>query len=94
MKINELIGVMADSYQIGYMQAVKAYEPSQDAIRATEVKKWLRMMCIDEKTFKILKEKGFIEAVRKGKAINSPLYYSKAQIKAALAGINLARLVE
>ena len=37
MNIEELQSIMIDSYQVGYMEAVKAYEPSQDFIRLSEV---------------------------------------------------------
>ena len=42
MNIEEIQSIMIDSYQVGYMEAVKAYEPAQDLIRQREVKKWLK----------------------------------------------------
>lgn len=57
MNIEDLQSIMIDSYQVGYMEAIKSYEPSQDSIRLREVKKWLKMMKIDLKRFNILVQK-------------------------------------
>ena len=83
--LNELNAVIADFVQVGFMEAVKAYEPSQDLVRASEVKGWLRMMRMDARQFNVLCRKGIIQAVRKGDGKNSPLYYSKKEIKQALS---------
>mgnify|MGYP000308524764 CR=1 FL=1 len=39
MDIGDIQSIMIDSYQVGYMEAVKAYEPAQDLIRLRDVKK-------------------------------------------------------
>lgn len=91
--LNELNAVIADFVQVGFMEAVKAYEPAQDLVRASEVDGWLRMMKIDEKKFKSLCRKGIIQAVRKGTGRNSPLYYSKKEIKQALSMANIGWLL-
>lgn len=83
--LNELNAVIADFVQVGFMEAVRAYEPAQDLVRASEVEDWLRMMKIDEKKFKSLCRRGIIQTVRKGTGRNSPLYYSKKEIKQALS---------
>lgn len=85
MNLNELNGVIADFVQIGFMEAVKAYEPSKDLVRKAEVKGWLKMMLIDEKAFRYLEDNGFIKAFRKGSGKNSPLFYSKKEIKQAIS---------
>lgn len=91
--LNELNAVIADFVQVGFMEAVKAYEPAQDLVRASELDGWLRMMKIDEKKFKSLCRKGIIQAVRKGTGRNSPLYYSKKEIKQALSMANIGWLL-
>nr|WP_302585209.1 hypothetical protein [Paraprevotella clara]DAV71971.1 MAG TPA: hypothetical protein [Caudoviricetes sp.] len=93
MDIQELNTVIADFVQVGYMQAVKAYEPPQDFVRVSEVKQWLKMMRIDIKRFNRLVSDGVIRATRKGTGRNSPLYYSKAEIKQALSMANIAGIV-
>lgn len=93
MNIEELQSIMIDSYQVGYMEAVKSYEPSQDLIRLSEVKKWLKMMKIDLKKFNTLVNKDFIKPIRKGTSRNSPLYYSKKEIKQALSMSNVSGLI-
>lgn len=93
MDIQELNGIISDFVQVGFMEAVKAYEPSKDLIRKSEVKGWLKMMLIDERIFNNLEEKGIIKAVRKGTGKNSPLYYSKKEIKQAMSLVKINRIV-
>lgn len=93
MNIEEIQSIMIDSYQVGYMEAVKAYEPAQDLIRLREVKKWLKMMKIDLKRFNILVNKELVKPIRKGESRNSPLYYSKADIKQALSLANVSGMM-
>lgn len=93
MNIEELQSIMIDSYQVGYMEAIKAYEPSQDFIRLSDVKKWLRIMKIDLKKFNTLVHKEIIKPIRKGESRNSPLYYSKTEIKQALSMANVSGLL-
>ena len=70
MDIQELNSMIADFVQVGYMEAVKAYEPPQDFIRLSEVKRWLRMMKIDIKRFNMLVANEIIKPVRKGTSRN------------------------
>lgn len=94
MDIQELNRIVADFVQVGWMQAVKTYEPPQDRVRLSEVKSWLRMACLDYKTFQKLVKVEVIKPFRKGKSKNSPLYYSKAEIKQAFSTLNMKRLVD
>lgn len=91
--LNELYDVVADFVQIGYMEAVRTYEPPQDSVRQSEVRKWLQMMCVDYKTFNALVHKGLINPHRSGTSANSPLVYSKKEIKQALATVKINRLM-
>ncbi len=84
LPFEELCRMMADFTQIGFMEAVKAYEPAQDRIRARDVRNWLKMMLVDEKRFDALVRCGKIRARRMGTGKNSPIYYSKKEIKEAL----------
>ena len=93
MNIEEIQSIMIDSYQVGYMEAIKAYEPAQDFIRLSEVKKWLKMMKIDLKRFNVLVHKEIIKPIRKGERRNSPLYYSKTEIKQALSLANISGIM-
>jgi hypothetical protein len=92
MDTQEIKSLMADAVQIGYMQAVKSYEPASDAIRSTEVKQWLKHMLVSWAQFVKLERAGLIKPYRKGKAANSPLFYSKSEIKQALTTAKLAAL--
>lgn len=92
LTIEELGGIIADFVRVGYNSAVMDYDPPQDRLRLSEVKKWLKFRKIDFKTFQELEKQGLIHA-RKGEAINSPLYYSKKEIQEAFATMRLNRLI-
>lgn len=85
ISVQELNRIIADFVQVGFMQAVKAYEPSQDLVRKSEVKKWLKMMMISDVDFKRLLASDLVKPIRMGEGRNSPLYYSKKDIKQALS---------
>lgn len=93
IEFNELNDTLQRFVQVGFMEAVRAYEPAQDMLRQKDVKGWLKMMHIDESTFKALVKKGAVMARRYGTAVNSPLYYSKREIKQALATVGLLKLI-
>ena len=89
--IEELGGIIADFVRVGYNSAVADYDPPQDRLRLSEVKKWLKFRHIEYKTFQSLVDRDLIHA-RRGAAINSPLVYSKAEIQKALATMRVNNL--
>ena len=90
--IIEIGSIISDFIRVGYNAAVKDYDPPQDRLRLSDVKKWLKFRKIEFKAFQELEKKGLIHA-RKGAAANSPLYYSKAEIQKAFATMRLNRLI-
>lgn len=88
----EIGGIISDFVRVGYNAAVADYDPPQDRIRLSDVKKWLKFRKIEFKTFKALVDKGLIHPRRNGSAANSPLYYSKTEIQKALAIMRIDRL--
>ena len=92
LTMEELGGIIADFVRVGYNAAVADYDPPQDNLRLSEVKKWLKFRKVDFKTFQELEKQGLIHA-RKGAAVNSPLYYSKTEIQKAFATMRLNRLI-
>ena len=90
--IIDIGSIISDFVRVGYNAAVKDYDPPQDRLRQSEVKKWLKFRRVDFKTFQDLEKKGLIHA-RKGGAANSPLYYSKAEIQKAFATMRLNQLM-
>ncbi|WP_314922984.1 hypothetical protein [Prevotella pallens] len=92
LDIVDIGSIISYFVRVGYNAAVKDYDPPQDNLRQSEVKKWLKFRKIDFKTFQELEKKGLIHA-RKGAAANSPLYYSKAEIQKAFATMRLNRLI-
>lgn len=92
LTIEQLGGIIADFVRVGYNSAVMDYDPPQDRLRLSEVKKWLKFRKVDFKTFQSLVDKGLIHSRRSGSAANSPLYYSKTEIQKALAIMRVDRL--
>ena len=88
--IEELGGIIADFVRVGYNSAVADYDPPQDRLRLSEVKKWLKFRHVEFKTFQTLVDNGLVPA-RRGAAVNSPLVYSKAEIQKALATMRINR---
>lgn len=91
VSITELGSIISDFVRVGYNSAVRDYEPAQDLLRQSEVKKWLKFRKIEFKQFQSLVEKGLIHA-RKGNSVNSPLYYSKAEIQKSMATMRINNL--
>lgn len=89
--IIEIGSIISDFVRVGYNAAVKDYDPPQDRLRLSDVKKWLKFRKIEFKAFQELEKKGLIHA-RKGAAANSPLYYSKAEIQKAFATMRVNNL--
>ena len=83
--IHELNRIIADFVQVGYMQAVKVYDPPQDKVRKSEVKKWLRIANLDQRKFDRLVKAEVIKPFRVGTGRNSPFFYSKKEIKQAFS---------
>ena len=84
MTAEDFTQMIIGAYQVGFMEAVRAYEPEQDLVRASKVKSWLKMANIEYKKFARMVDSGMIHAKRKGTSKNSPIYYSKSEIKKAL----------
>lgn len=93
MTIEQIGAMMADFVQIGYMTAVKAYEPTSDELRLKDVEKWCRATFTDYKTLQRLIKAGIVRSYRKGDSRNSPLYYSKAEIKQAIINARLSKYI-
>lgn len=83
LEIHEINSMIVDCVQIGYMEAVRAYEPANDLIREKELKRWLKIACIPLERFQALERTELVKPFRKGVGKNSPLYYSKKEIKQA-----------
>ena len=92
LDIIDIGGIISDFVRVGYNAAVKDYDPPQDKLRQSEVKKWLKFRKIDFKTFQELEKQGLIHA-RKGAAANTPLFYSKAEIQKDFATMRLNKLM-
>lgn len=93
MTIEQIGEMMADFVQIGYMTAVRAYEPTSDELRIKDVEKWCRATFTDyEKLCRLIKA-GVVAPHRRGESKNSPLFYSKAEIKQAIINARLSQYI-
>lgn len=93
MTFDELSRLLTDYVQVGYAEAVRAYEPSRDLVRRAELLSWLKFIHADIDEFRRLEKRGDIRARRRGKADNSPLYYSVSEVKRAMALLRTYRTV-
>ena len=91
LTLPEIGRMIAEYTEIGYMAAVKAYDPPQDRLRLSEVRKWLRANHIAYKDFQSLVKQGVVTPVHAGSAKNSPLFFSKKEIKQGFAAVCLHR---
>lgn len=91
--IQELNRMVADFVQVGFMQAVKVYDPPQDRVRKSEVKKWLRIANLDQSRFERLVKAEVIKPFRVGKGKNSPFFYSKKEIKQAFSMATIGEMI-
>lgn len=80
---------MSDFTQIGFMEAIKAYEPTRDLVRSREIKNWLKIMRIDERKFNALVKEGKIKKRHIGTCKNSPIYFSKKEVKEAITAAKI-----
>lgn len=93
LELEEVSRLVAQAVQMGYMQAVQVYDPPQDLLRKADVVRWLRIACVERRTFSALEKRGLIRPVRRGTGKNSPLYYSKQEIIRALVSANISSLI-
>lgn len=93
MTTDQLGAWMADFIQLGYMTAVKAYEPTSDELRLKDVKKWCKATFTDYDKLKRLIYAGAVHSHRRGECRNSPLYFSKAEIKQAIIQSKLSQFI-
>lgn len=91
--IQELNRMVADFVQVGFMQAVKVYDPPQDRVRKSEVKKWLRIANLDQRRFERLVKAEVIKPFRVGEGKNSPFFYSKKEIKQAFSMAMIGEMI-
>lgn len=92
MHFVDIQGLLIDVWQVGYMEAMRAYEPVRDEIRKADIAGWLKIIKVDRRVFRNLENAGLIKARKLGKGRNSPLIYSKTEIKKALATRTASRM--
>ena len=92
LTLDDIISVVKNAVQAGYMQAVKAYEPTSDLIKQTQINAYLKLNNINKKKFNALVEGGYILPRHKGKAQNSAIVYSKKEIQQALLSLKLGEI--
>lgn len=92
MRADELGRMISRYVEVGYSMAVKAYEPTSDLLRKTDVEKWLSVSGNNADLFRKLKKAGVIIARKKGNGKNSPLYYSKSEIIEAIASHDITMI--
>jgi hypothetical protein len=79
--------------ELGVQQYLKSIEPLSDLIKKKEVEQWLKNRG-ERVTIKQIEQWGKVKPKKTGNGLNSPLYYSKVEILAALNAIELRAVIE
>jgi predicted transcriptional regulator len=92
MELTEVRRIIAEGVSLGYMMAVKAYDPAQDVLKRKDAETWIRSMGVKCK-LQVLIDKGMVTPIRKGKSRNSALYFSKEEIKKAIVAMSVDKIM-
>lgn len=93
IKIEQIQSIITDAVQIGYMEAIKAYEPYTDELKEKEAQRWCKATFGTWANIKSLMRAGLIKGHRRGDFKNCAIYYSKADIKKALLAQRLSQII-
>lgn len=93
LDLYQLKNIMADMVQVGYMKAVKCYEPTKDDVSSRELVRWFKTLHIDPSCISKMESEGLIKGSRRGSGKNSPIYYSRLEVKQALSAIDINKYV-
>ena len=92
MNFSDIQSIVADSVQLGYMYAIKSFEPVADMIKECELNAWCLSVGVGKKTVAKLIKNGALKKQRTGTARNSPFVYSKSEIKQAMLSLSLSNM--
>ena len=87
----ELRDLITDVTKIGVMEAVRAYEPTHDFIKKSELIAFLKFNHYDKSIFDRLVTAGEITLCRREGSDHSPIGYSKLQIQRAFTYLRSAK---
>lgn len=81
--------IATDIFAAGMAQAVKMYEPIADWVKKDEITVWCVLNDINPKSVMALIKDGTIRGKHSGRGINTPVVYSKADIRKQIAIIKM-----
>lgn len=87
--LSQLKEIISEMTEVGYMRAVRHYEPHMDEVSRREVLGWFKILGLKPSCLDKMENEGLIKGKRKGAGTNSPKYYSKVKIKEALISLNI-----
>lgn len=90
----ELYSIFKEGVKIGVLSAMKAASPADDYLKEKDVMKWCKANYADFQVFKKLRDEGFLHDVKRGRAKNSPIYYSKAEISTLLSSERVLNMLK
>ena len=61
LDLYQLKNIISDMVQVGYMNAVKCYEPTKDSISRREVARWFVNMNLDTELIRQMEDVGLIK---------------------------------
>lgn len=65
LDLYQLKNIMADMVQVGYMKAIKVYEPTKDNISTRELVRWFKTLGVDPSYINKMESEGLIKAKEK-----------------------------
>lgn len=89
ISLYQLKEIISEMTEVGYMRAIRQYEPTEDEITQREVIRWFKILGIEPSMLTRMENEGIVKGKRKGMGKNSPKYYSKVGIKEALASLKI-----
>jgi len=91
MTLEELTKNLKNAMYCARVETMRDYEIGRDLIREKDVDDYLQVRGIPKKEFRAYLSTGLVKARQLGKAVNSPLVYSRAEIAKAIMTANMRR---
>jgi len=92
--LSEIADLVQRYVQIGVVEALSIYEPVNDCVRKSDLQRWLKMAYVDPDLFNKLEKAGMIKAHKTSRSKNAPIFYSKREVKRAIAAHKVLSFVD
>ena len=93
ISLQELQGLIQQAVQLGIMSYKRENEPKQDVLSQRKAMQYVATLGYRPSILKTWEREGLIHGRRLGENDNSPIYYSRAEIKEVTMSIGIKRIV-